>query len=59
MTAWLCRWDDTQLLVHADTIENARLAARHYAGPTTAVGARLATTAEQSDPELNRPAEAP
>lgn len=47
---WICTWthdnEALALLVHADTIEEARLEARRHAGPTLAVGARLATRAE-------------
>lgn len=50
---WLCRWQgpDTplQLVVWAETIEQARLEARHHAGPTTAVAARLATNTEAGE----------
>lgn len=47
-TAWLCRWHGGQLLVWAWTIEEARLEARHIAGPNAAVQARLATNNEKN-----------
>lgn len=53
LTAWLCRWQDQQLLVHATTIEGARLEARKHAGPSVAVSARLASTSEIN--EWSRP----
>lgn len=52
---WLTRWYDhatsehLELVVHATTIEEARLAARLHAGPTTAVAARLATNTEAGE----------
>lgn len=44
--AWLCSWPGFTQVVWARTIEEARLEARKDAGPTVAVGARLATQAE-------------
>lgn len=49
VVAWLCRWATGHTIVHADTIEGARLAARTQAGPHAAVSARLATLAEQQE----------
>lgn len=49
--AWLCRWDDQQLIVRARTIEDARLKAREHAGPNKPVAARLATHNEQDGTE--------
>lgn len=49
--AWMCRWHDGRIVVWADSIEQARLIARDHAGPTVAVSARLATTAERAEAE--------
>lgn len=50
--AWTCKWGtDQQLVVYADTIEEARTEARRQAaGPDVAVFARLATPHETQSP---------
>jgi hypothetical protein len=47
--AWLCRWAGGELVVRADSIEQARLEARAVAGPAAAVSARLATRVEAGE----------